>query len=476
MSANYNRSQKPLWGMGIPLAFFSLENNMMLGEPTTMRDTTLTDALIDRDNGTMSGSMTPRYRFAMARGRGAKVWDIDGNEYIDFAAGIAVNSTGHCHPRVVQAIVDQAQEFIHIAGTDYYYEVQVRLAERLAGIAPFSDPARVFLCNSGAEAVEGAIKAARYHTKRQNIIAFYGAFHGRTMGALSLTASKYVQRDGFFPLLPGVIHVPYNNPYRCMHDREEVACLAHCSCVDYIENVVFKRQAPGESVAAIILEPIQGEGGYLIPDSRFIQDIRRLCDKYGIVMIVDEVQSGIGRTGKWWAIEHNEVEPDIVCSAKGIASGMPLGAIIAKAQYMTWPPGTHGTTYGGNPIACAAALATIDLIEEGYMANAAEQGEYILEALEEMRSHHPSLRHARIQGQGLMIGAELVLDSTRKPIKAVRDAVEDAALRHGLLVLGAGESTLRICPPLMIERELVNEGLERLERALTEAEVAAGMR
>ena len=432
-------------------------------------------ALIARDDKAMSGSMTPRYPFVMERGLGAQVWDVDGNEYIDFAAGIAVNSTGHCHPKVVEAITEQAQKFIHIAGTDYYYEVQVRLAERLASLAPFEEGARVFLTNSGAEAVEGAIKVSRWYTGRSHIIAFYGAFHGRTMGALSLTASKVVQRDGFFPLIPGVHHIPYNNPYRCMHGREQAACETNCICASYLEDVVFKRLFPGDSVAAIILEPIQGEGGYLLPDANFVQELREICNKYGIMLISDEVQSGMGRTGKWWAIEHHGVEPDIICSAKGIASGMPLGAVIARQHVMSWPHGAHGTTFGGNPISCAAALVTIDLIEQGYMANAAEQGDYIIEALEEMRTHHPSLRHGRIQGKGLMVGAELVLDEQRTPAPALRNQVERTAINNGLLILGCGASTLRFCPPLMIERELVQEGLERFERSLTEAEQAAGL-
>ncbi len=442
---------------------------------TSTRPGPIAQALIARDDQTMSGSMVPRYPFVMDRGLGAQVWDVDGNEYVDFAAGIAVNSTGHCHPKVVQAIIDQAQKFIHIAGTDYYYEVQVRLAERLAQIAPFKENARVFLANSGAESVEAAIKMSRWYTKRQNVIAFFGAFHGRTMGALSLTASKVVQRNGFFPLMPGVYHVPYNNPYRCLHGREQVQCEAHCMCADYIEDVVFKKIMPGDSIAAIILEPIQGEGGYVVPDPRFVQQIRTICDKYGIMMVSDEVQAGMGRTGKWWAIEHNNVEPDIVTTAKGIASGMPLGAVIAKEHVMSWPPGAHGTTFGGNPISCAAALVTIDLIEQGYMQNAVEQGEYIMDALEEMRSHHPSLKHGRIAGRGLMIGAELVLDENHTPASVVRNTVEKTALENGLLILGAGENTLRFCPPLMIDRDTVQQGLERFDLSLTEAEREAGL-
>ena len=432
-------------------------------------------AIIARDDQLMSGSSVPRYPFVIDHGLGAQVWDVDGNEYIDFASGIATTSTGHSHPDVVRAITEQAQKFIHIAGTDYYYEVQIKLAEKLAEIAPFKEDARVFLANSGAETVEAAVKMARWHTGRAHIIAFFGAFHGRTMGALSLTASKVVQRDGFFPLIPGVYHIPYNNPYRCLHGREESACVAHCMCADFLEDVVFKKLFPGDSVAAIIMEPIQGEGGYILPDSRFVQQIRAICDKYGIVMIADEVQTGMGRTGKWWGMQHHDVEPDIVCSAKGIASGMPLGATIAKAHLMSWPPGAHGTTFGGNPVSCAAALVTIDLIEQGYMANAAEQGAHIMDALEELRPHHPTMKYARIAGKGLMVGLELVLDEARTPAKEIRNAAERHAIDNGLLLLGAGENTLRFIPPLMIGRDLVDEGLRRFDLALTQAEKEAGL-
>lgn len=448
----------------------------MTVQPTAYRPGPHSQNLISRDDDIMSGSMVPRYPFVMARGEGSRVWDVDGKEYVDFAAGIAVTSTGHCHPKVVQAIVDQAQKFLHIAGTDYYYEVQVRLAERLTQIAPFGDdPARVFLCNSGAEAVEGAVKLAKWHTKRQNVIAFFGAFHGRTMGALSLNGSKTIQKDGFAPFVPGVYHVPYNNPYRCMHGREESACQAACMCADYIEDVLFKRLVPPDSVAAIILEPIQGEGGYLVPDARFVQQLREICTEYGIMLISDEVQAGVGRTGKWWAIEHFGVEPDIIASAKGIASGMPLGAVIARKDIMSWPPGAHGTTFGGNPVSCAAALATLDLIEGGFMENAVEQGQFIMDALEEMQAHHPSLKYGRIAGKGLMVGAELVLDADKTEAKALRDAVEERALANGLLILGCGFNTLRFCPPLNIDRATVEEGLVKFEKSLTEAEHMHGL-
>ncbi|MBZ0282724.1 MAG: acetyl ornithine aminotransferase family protein [Anaerolineae bacterium] len=437
---------------------------------TTTRPGPKSQAIIDRDSSIMSGSLTPRYPFVIERGEGAHVWDVDGNEYVDFAAGIAVTATGHSHPKVVEAIIEQAKKFVHIAGTDYYYDVQVKVAERLAEIAPFDEPARVFLTNSGTEAVEGAIKVSRWYTGRKHIIAFYGAFHGRTLGSLSLTASKVIQRDGFFPLLPGIHHVPYNNPYRCMHGRREEDCRAHCTCVDYITDVLFKRDVPPDSVAAIFLEPIQGEGGYIVPDQRFMQEIRDVCTKHGILMVVDEIQSGIGRTGKWWAIEHFGIEPDVVCSAKGLASGMPLGAVIARQHVMSWPPGAHGSTFGGNPVSCAAALATLELIETGLMANAAEQGEYISEALEEMRTHHPTLKHGRIDGRGLMIGAELVLDEARTPAKDLRNRVEKAAIENGLLILGCGESSLRFCPALMIDRDTVQQGLEIFDRTLTQVE------
>ncbi len=447
----------------------------MVSELTQLRPGPKGQAIIERDTARMSGSMVPRYPFVMERGSGAHVWDVDGNEYIDFAAGIAVTATGHSHPQVVAAIKAQAEKFIHIAGTDYYYEVQVDLADRLAAIAPFDDNARVFLTNSGTEAVEGAVKLARWYTGRTQIIAFFGAFHGRSMGSLSLTASKPVQKHGFFPMVPGVHHVPYNNPYRCGHGRDESQCEAKCICASYIEDVLFQRTVPPQDVAAIVLEPIQGEGGYVVPDPRFVQELREICDRHGILLIADEVQSGIGRTGKWWAIEQYGVQPDIVCSAKGIASGMPLGAIIAREEIMSWPPGAHGSTYAGNPVSCAAALATIDLVERGYMANATVQGAHMMDALEEMRSRHPVMRHARIDGHGLMLGVELVLDADRTPAKAVRDRAERIAIDNGLLILGAGKSAVRFCPPLMIERGTVDEGLRRFDAALLQAEQEAGL-
>ncbi|MEM6526852.1 MAG: acetyl ornithine aminotransferase family protein [Chloroflexota bacterium] len=447
----------------------------MVSEAANVRPGPKGRAIIERDNRRMSGSIVRRYPFVIEKGRGAHVWDVDGAEYIDFAAGIAVTSTGHSHPEVVKAIQEQAEKFIHIAGTDYYYDVQVSLAERLNAIAPFDDDARVFLTNSGAEAVEGAVKLAKWFTQRHQVIAFHGGFHGRTMGALSLNASKVIQRSGFGPFMPGVHHVPYNNPYRCGHGREEVQCVAHCRCADYIEDVVFQRLVPPGEVAAIVVEPIQGEGGYIVPDVRFMRQLGDICEEHGIMLIADEVQTGIGRTGKWWAIEHFDVQPDIVCSAKGIASGMPLGAIIAREEVMTWPAGSHGSTYGGNPVACAAALATLELVESGYMANAAEQGAYMMAALEDMRDRHPTMQHARIDGRGLMIGVELVLDETRKLAKAIRNRTEHIGIENGVLLLGAGTSVVRFCPPLMIERETVDEGLRRFDESLRQAEQEAGL-
>lgn len=447
----------------------------MVAQQTHLRPGPKGQAIIDRDHQRMSTSSLPRYPFVIERGQGAHVWDVDGEEYIDFAAGIAVTSTGHSHPKVVQAIKDQADKFIHIAGTDYYYEVQVELADRLSKIAPFSDPARIFLTNSGTEAVEAAIKLARFHTGRKQIIAFHGSFHGRSMGSLSLTASKIVQREGFFPLIPGVHHVPYNNPYRCGHMREEAQCQANCICADYIEQTLFQRNVPPSDVAAIVFEPIQGEGGYVVPDAYFVKRLREIADKYGILLIVDEVQSGIGRTGKWWAIEHFGVEPDIVCSAKGIASGMPLGAMIAREHIMNWPAGAHGSTYAGNPVSCAASLATLDLVEGEYMANAAAQGERLMDALEEMRGRHPVLKHARIDGLGLMTGVEMVMDESRKPAKEVRNMTERFAIDNGLLILGAGTSSMRFAPPLMIDSDTLDEGLRRFDKSLTQAEEAAGL-
>lgn len=422
---------------------------------------------LERDPKHVSPSYPRAHPFVISHGKGTEVWDVDGNRFLDFAAGIAVTSTGHSHPKVVKAIQDQAEKFIHIS-SDFYHQGWIELSERLNDIAPFSEEAVSFLSNSGAECVEAAIKLARHHTGRSQFIGFLGAFHGRTMGALSFTASKAVYRDRFFPWMGGVIHAPYPNPYRPVlytepgEDYGEVV-------VRYIEEQILGRLAPPDDVAAIIIEPIQGEGGYMVPTPGFFPAVRELCDRYGILLIADEVQSGIGRTGKWWAIEHFGVEPDIVCSAKGIASGVPLGATIARKSVMDWPMGAHGNTFGGNPLACAAALSTIDLIETQYMQNAAEVGEYAMDALEEIKVRHANIGDVR--GKGLMIGIDFVKDEeSRTPYKKLRDRIEQLSFQHGLITLGCGQSTIRFAPPLSLSKPEVDEGLQIFEHAITLAE------
>lgn len=423
-------------------------------------------AYLERDQAVVSPSYPRAYPFMMDRGAGSEVWDVDGNRYIDFAAGIAVCATGHSHPRVVEAIKKQAERYLHIS-SDFYHPIWIEFSERLASTAPFKEPAKIFLGNSGAEAVEAAIKLAKHHTGRQQFIGFYGAFHGRTMGALAFTASKPVYRRGFFPVMHGVTHVPFPDTYRPIlspthEDYGETV-------VHFIEDVVLRKALPADDCAGILVEPIQGEGGYLVPPDGFFPALRKLCDKYGILLIVDEVQSGVGRTGKWWAVEHWGVEPDIICTAKGIASGLPLGGIIARESVMDWPMGAHGNTYGGNPIACSAGLATLELIEQGMMQNAAEVGEYTLDALAEIQARHPSM--GQVRGKGLMVGIEFVKDrETKDPAHDLRDRIEHKAFEKGLLTLGCGMSTIRIAPPLNISREIVDEGLEILEAAITEAE------
>lgn len=421
---------------------------------------------LSRDHAVVSPSYPRAYPFMMDHGLGSEVWDVDGNRYVDFCAGIAVNSTGHSHPDVVAAIKDQVERFIHIS-SDFYHPIWIEFSEKLASTAPFSEPARIFLGNSGTEAVEAAIKLARYHTGRQQFIGFYGGFHGRTMGSLSFTASKPVYRHRFMPMMSGVTHVPYPDPYRpvlAMNGKDYGETV-----VRYIEEVVFSRSVPPEDCAAILIEPILGEGGYVVPPSSFFPALRELCDKYGILLIVDEVQSGVGRTGKWWAIEHWGVEPDIVTFAKGIASGIPLGGILARQSVMNWPTGAHGNTFGGNPVACRAGIATLELIGGGFMQNAAEMGEYMLDALEEIAARHPHI--GQVRGKGLMIGAELVKDRESKvPAKQLRDHVVLSCFEKGLLTLGSGASSIRFAPPLNITQDLVDEGLHIFETALTEEE------
>ena len=419
------------------------------------------------DREFVSPSYTRDYPLVARRGQGALVEDVDGNVFLDFAAGIAVVSTGHCHPEVVRAIQRQAETLIHMSGTDFYYPLLAQLAAKLAEITPGKFPKRVVFGNSGAEAIEAAIKIARYHTRRHRLIAFLGCFHGRTLGALSLTASKAVQRRGFGPLLSGVTHVPYPNPYRCPAGHPASEC--DCDCTDFIERQLFRTAVPADEVAAIIVEPIQGEGGYIVPPAGFLGRLRQLADRHGILLIFDEVQCGMGRTGKMFACQHSGVAPDILVTAKGIASGLPLGVAVARADLMDWGPGAHASTFGGNPVACAAALETIRLLEEEYVANAACMGEYILARLAGWPHKHPLV--GQVRGRGLMIGIELVKDQeTREPHPGVRNVIIEKAFHKGLLVLGCGESTVRLMPPLVIGQEDADCALAILDACLTEIE------
>lgn len=430
-------------------------------------------ALIKRDSAVISPSYPRDYPFVMDHGKGIEVWDVDGNRFLDFMAGIAVASTGHSHPKVVKAIQQQAEKFIHIS-SDFYHEGWVRLGEKLAEISPFGESGVSFMTNSGTEAVETAIKLARYHTGRSNFIGFTGAFHGRTMGAVTFTASKPKYHKGFYPLMNGVVHAPFPNPYRPMLERRKGEDEGE-TVVRYIEDQILDHILPPEEVAGILVETIQGEGGYLVPPAGFFPALRELCDKHDILLICDEVQSGMGRTGKWWAIEHFGVEPDIITAAKGIASGMPLGACIARREIMDWEKGAHGNTFGGNPISCAAALATIELIEKEYLANAAEVGQYTLDALTELQGRHPSI--GEVRGKGLMIGVEFVLDrETKEPAEKLEDRVITLAFERGLLMLGCGKSTIRIAPPLSISMSEVDDGLTIFEEAVTLAEKEFGVK
>jgi 4-aminobutyrate aminotransferase len=420
-------------------------------------------AIIERDARVVSPSYTRSYPLVAERGEGAIVEDVDGNRFLDFSAGIAVVAAGHCHPRVVEAIRKQAARLIHMSGTDFYYEEMVALAEKLAEIAPGDEPRRVSFGNSGAEAVEGAIKLARYATGRDQIIAFFGSFHGRTMGALSLTARKAVQRAGFGPLIPGVVHAPYPYCYRCPFGRQPEGCAVEC--VKHIEDTLLKTIAPPEETAAIVVEPVQGEGGYVVPPKKFFDELARVAQQNGILLIFDEVQSGMGRTGKMWAAEHFGAAPDILAVAKGIASGMPLGATVARADLMTWPPGAHASTFGGNPVCCAAALATIALLEEELMENAARMGAHLMDRMRAWPARFPQV--GEVRGLGLMIGIELVRDrETKQKAPELRDRVLSQAFERGLLVLGAGDNTIRLCPPLVITRDQCDFAMETLEECL----------
>jgi 4-aminobutyrate aminotransferase len=423
--------------------------------------------IVERDGQVLSPSYTRDYPLVAKRGHGAVIEDVDGNSFLDFAAGIAVVSTGHCHPDVVAAIQKQAAELIHMSGTDFYYPNMVELAEKLASIAPGKEPKRVYFGNSGTEAVEAAIKLAKYHTKRDKLVAFHGAFHGRTMGALSLTASRAVQRKGFGTLLSGVFHMPYPDTYRGTYGiRPE---NASADCLSYLENELFRRRVDPDEVAGIFIEPVQGEGGYLPAPAEFLQGLEKICRKYGIMLVADEVQSGMGRTGKWWAVDYAGVEPDIICTAKGIASGMPLSAIITKASVMDWTPGAHASTFGGNPVCIAASLATLALIEKSYMANAARMGEFIKRQTADWPERHKIV--GEIRGRGLMIGIEFVRDQkTKERAPDLRNRIVQMAFHKGLLVLGSGDTTLRLCPPLMIDEEQAEFAIRTLDGIITEIE------
>ncbi|HEV8125024.1 MAG TPA: acetyl ornithine aminotransferase family protein [Gemmatimonadales bacterium] len=417
-------------------------------------------AIVDRDSEWTSPSYIKEYPLAIAGGSGAMVEDVDGNRYIDFMAGIAVSATGYNHPKVVKAIQEQAGKFLHVCGTDFYFEGFARLAERLAKSVAGPSKKRVFLTNSGTEAVEGAIKLARNHTKRTALIAFHGSFHGRSYGGMSLTSSKTKQRKHFGPFLPEVYHVPFANPYR---DGGDQAAMENSLGA---LKALFDRQVSPEDVAGIFVEPIQGEGGYVIPPMGFLKALREICDEHGIMLVTDEVQCGVGRTGKMWASEWEGIEPDILCTAKGLGSGMPIGAFIAKESVMTWESGSHGSTFGGNPVCVAAALATLDIVQES-LPHIKAVGERILKSLKEMQARHPVI--GDIRGRGLMIGVEFVKNQqTREPYPELIDRVTERAFQKGLLLLGCGKSAFRLAPPLVLNEYDVDTGLAILDECLRE--------
>jgi 4-aminobutyrate aminotransferase len=420
-------------------------------------------AMLKRDAQVVSPSYPRDYPFVMSHGRGAEVWDVDGNRFLDFAAGIAVCSTGHSHPAVVEAIKDAADQFIHIS-SDYWHERQIALAEKINALDPVGEAAMSFFCQSGTEAVEGALKLARYVSGRSRFIGFIGGFHGRTMGSLAFTSSKYTQQKGFFPTMPGVTHVPYPNPYRPLLAGADQGAAV----LNYIENVLFTANVPPSEVAAIMIEPIQGEGGYLVPPDGFLKGLRALCDRHGILLIFDEVQSGIGRTGKMFAAEHWGVAPDIMTLAKGLGSGMPIGMVVAKKSIMEkWQRGAHGNTYGGNPLCCAAALATVELVETEYRANAEKMGEYFLQRLSQLQKDFACI--GEVRGKGLMIGVELVTDrNSKEHASKVCEQLITQAYRNGLLLLSCGKSTIRFMPPLLISQAQVDEAIAIVTASLKE--------
>jgi 4-aminobutyrate aminotransferase len=424
--------------------------------------------IIARDRARVSTSYTRDYPLVIAKGRGAVVEDVDGNVFLDCTAGIAVASTGHSHPEVVKAITDQAQKFLHMSGTDFYYELQAQLGEQIADIVPMAGPHRSFFSNSGTEANEAALKLAKFATGRHNVIAFFGAFHGRSMGSLSLTASKVRQRQGFGPLVPGVYHAPYPDVYRSGLSPDATADR----CIDFIEGELFVHLVAPDEVAAIVVEAIQGEGGYIVPPDSFLERLRAIATEHGIQLIVDEVQSGMGRTGKMFAIEHARVAPDVITIAKGIASGLPLGVTTAPSILMgAWPPGSHASTFGGNPVSCAAALATIRLLRESLVKNAEAVGAYLIEGARALMDKHPLIGDVR--GRGLMVGIELVRDRrTKERATTERDALVRDCFTRGLLVLGAGRNAIRLSPPLVLTRQEADIALRILDEALTATRTA----
>ncbi len=424
-------------------------------------------ALLARDAKVVSPSYPRDYPFVMSHGRGTEVWDVDGNRFLDFMAGIAVCATGHSHPAVVQAVKDAAEKFLHIS-SDYWHEGQVRLGERMNELSPMKEPTMSFFCQSGTEAVEGALKLARYVSGRGRFLGFIGGFHGRTMGSLAFTSSKYTQQQGFFPTMPGVTHVPYPNNYRPLFAGAEQGEAV----LRYIEDVLFTGPVPASEVAAILIEPIQGEGGYLVPPPGFLSGLRALCDRHGIFLIFDEVQSGIGRTGKMFASQHFEAVPDIMSLAKGLGSGLPIGMVVAKAAIMQkWKRGAHGNTFGGNPVCCAAALATLDLVQNGLMANAAAVGDYFMGKLRELQARHQII--GEVRGRGLMIGMELVTDRASKAAaKELCDRIIERAYHNGLLLLACGKSTVRFMPPLSVTRAEVDEAVAIMEQTINECSAA----
>ncbi len=426
--------------------------------------------VITDDMTYISPSYTRSYPLVVESGSGATVRDVDGNHFLDFAAGIAVCSTGHSHPEVVRVIREQAERLLHISGTDFYVPNMVELARKLCDLAPGNFLKKVYFGNSGAEAIEAAMKLARYHTRRKNFIAFYSCFHGRTFGALSLTSSKTIQRRNFGPFVPGAFHTPYAYCYRCPLNLTYPSC--DVACARFMEKTLFKTVVEPESIAAIVVEPIQGEGGYIVPPKEFFKVITEIAERHGILIIADEVQSGMGRTGLFWASEHFDFVPDILATAKGIASGLPLSAIIARADVMDWTPGAHASTFGGNPVSCAAALKTIELIENGLMENARVQGQHLAEGLAELRGRYAVIGDVR--GLGLMQAVEIIKPRATRDTKnrALRDRIIQEAFQRGLLILGCGENSLRFCPPLVITREQVECAISILDecfQAVTQA-------